>query len=44
MEKMKMHSMNKVNENVRKLAELFPECVTEIIKETNTPPCIRKIR
>ena len=38
MEKMKMHSMNKIDENVRKLAELFPECVTEIIKEINTPP------
>ncbi len=37
MEKMKMHSMNKINDNVRKLAELFPECLTEVL----TPP--RKI-
>ena len=31
MEKMKMHSMNKINDNVRKLAELFPECLTEVL-------------
>lgn len=30
MEKMKMHSMNKIDDNVRKLASLFPECITEI--------------
>lgn len=29
MEKMRMHSMNMVDENVRKLAELFPECITD---------------
>lgn len=29
MDKLKMHSMNKVEENVRRIAELFPNCVTE---------------
>lgn len=33
MEKMKMHSMNKIDENVKKIAALFPECITEIINE-----------
>lgn len=31
MEKMKMHSMSKVDENVKIIAALFPECITEII-------------
>ena len=31
MEKMKMHSMSKIDENVKKIATLFPECITEII-------------
>ena len=29
MDKLKMHSMNKVNENVEKIGELFPNCITE---------------
>lgn len=29
MDKLKMHSINKVNENVKKIARLFPNCVTE---------------
>ena len=29
MEYLKMHTMNKVDENVRKIATLFPNCVTE---------------
>ena len=33
MDKMKMHSMNKIDENVKKIAALFPECITEIINE-----------
>lgn len=33
MEKMKMHSMCKVDENVKKIAALFPECITEIIND-----------
>ena len=31
MEKMKMHSMSKIDENVKKIAELFPECITETL-------------
>ena len=31
MEKMKMHSMSKIDDNVRKLGELFPECITEVL-------------
>lgn len=26
---LKMHPMNKIDENVRKIAALFPNCVTE---------------
>ena len=33
MEKMKMHSMSKIDENVKKIAVLFPECITEIIND-----------
>ena len=33
MEKMKMHSMSKIAENVKKVAALFPECITEIVNE-----------
>ena len=33
MEKMKMHSKSKIDENVKKIAALFPECITEIINE-----------
>lgn len=29
MEQLKMHSMNKVDENIKRIAELFPNCVTE---------------
>ena len=36
MEKMKMHSMSKVDENVKKIATLFPECVTEVLREKHT--------
>ena len=31
MDKMKMHSMNKIDENIKKIAELFPECITETL-------------
>ena len=31
MDKLKMHSPNKVDENIRKIGELFPNCVTERI-------------
>lgn len=29
MEKLKMHSLNKIAENVEKIASLFPNCITE---------------
>lgn len=29
MEHMKMHSLNKIDENISKIASLFPNCVTE---------------
>ena len=29
MEHLKMHSMNKIDENINKIAQLFPNCVTE---------------
>ncbi|NLM74918.1 MAG: site-specific DNA-methyltransferase [Clostridiaceae bacterium] len=32
MDKLKMHSLNKVNENIKKMAELFPNTLTEVIK------------
>ena len=33
MEHLKMHSINKVDENVSKIATLFPNCVTEAKNE-----------
>ena len=36
MEKMKMHSLNKVDENIRAIGALFPNCVTEVIKGYTT--------
>jgi len=32
MDKLKMHSVNKVDENIKKIAELFPNTLTEVIK------------
>ena len=40
MDKLKMHSVNKVDENIKKIAELFPNTLTEAIKgyrEDGTP-------
>ncbi|WP_198543718.1 site-specific DNA-methyltransferase [Petroclostridium xylanilyticum] len=40
MDKLKMHSANKVDENIKKIAELFPNTLTEVIKgyrEDGTP-------
>ena len=34
MDKLKMHSANKVDENVAKIGKLFPNCVTERMNET----------
>ena len=36
MEKMKMHSPNLTQENIHKLAELFPNCVTEVRKKNSS--------
>lgn len=33
MEKLKMHSVNKVDENIAKIGKLFPNCVTERLNE-----------
>ena len=35
MKKLEMHSESLINENIAKLAELFPECVTEVVNENN---------
>lgn len=32
MDRLKMHSVNKIDENIKKIAELFPNTVTEVIK------------
>ena len=29
MDKLKMHSLNKVDDNIKKIGALFPNCVTE---------------
>ncbi|WP_369130629.1 site-specific DNA-methyltransferase [Desulforhopalus vacuolatus] len=36
MKKLKMHSKNFVNENIAKVAELFPNCVTEVANEDSS--------
>ena len=36
-DKLKMHSINKVDENIKKIGELFPNCVTERIGEDGKP-------
>ena len=36
MEHLKMHSMNKIDENVSKIAQLFPNCVTEAKSDDGT--------
>lgn len=37
MEKLKMHSINKVDENIKKIGELFPNCLTECLDENGKP-------
>ena len=32
MEKLKMHSVNKVEENIKRIGEMFPNTLTEVIK------------
>ena len=36
-EKLKMHSINKVDENIKKIGELFPNCLTERLDENGKP-------
>ena len=36
-EKLKMHSINKVDENIRRIGELFPNCLTERHGENGKP-------
>ncbi len=36
-DKLKMHSPNKVEENIKKIGELFPNCVTERLGEDGKP-------
>lgn len=33
MEKANMHSLDMVNENIKKIGSIFPECVTETVDE-----------
>ena len=32
MDNLKMHSMNKIDDNIKKISELFPNAITEVIK------------
>lgn len=36
-EKLKMHSINKVDENIKRIGELFPNCLTERLGEDGKP-------
>ena len=36
-EKLKMHSINKVDENIKRIGELFPNCLTERLDENGKP-------
>lgn len=36
-EKLKMHSINKVDENIRRIGDLFPNCLTERLGEDGKP-------
>ena len=40
MDKLKMHSANKVEENIKKIGDLFPNCITEKISGGGTKLCI----
>lgn len=37
MEKLKMHSINKVEDNIEKIGTLFPNCITERLDENGKP-------
>ena len=36
-EKLKMHSPNLTDKNIAKIAEIFPNCTTEILDENGKP-------
>ena len=38
MEKMKMESLNLTDSNVEKIAQLFPNCITETVDEEKSTP------
>ena len=37
MDKLKMHSINKVDDNIKKIGMLFPNCITERLDENGKP-------
>ena len=37
MDKLKMHSVNKVDKNVEKIKALFPNCITETVDKNGKP-------
>ena len=37
-EKMRMESVNMTEKNVDKIADLFPNCITEVLDEINSTP------
>ena len=44
MDKLKMQTIDGVQNNIAKIAELFPECITEVIEETQITPPMGKRR
>lgn len=43
MNKLKMQTIDGVQDNIAKIAELFPECITEVVEDSqNTPPRWKK--
>lgn len=45
MDKLKMHSLNKIKDNASKIGELFPNTLTEVIKGHNEDgtPIVEKV-
>ena len=40
MEKLKLQTTNQVDENVRRIGELFPNCLTEALDENGRPQVV----
>ncbi len=40
MDKLKMQTTNQVDENVRRIGELFPNCLTETLDENGRPQTV----